>query len=68
MVKSLQSKNPGFTEYANMKAWPKSVQAVLEKYPDALVVIPGHGRHGDISLLYHTIELLEKYNRGKENR
>lgn len=59
MIKSLQSKNPGFIEDANMEAWPKSVQTVLEKYPDALVVIPGHGQHGDISLLYHTIELLK---------
>lgn len=62
MVKSLESKNPGFTEDANMQEWPKSVKNVLERYKGARIVIPGHGNWGDTKLLNHTIELLVNYN------
>lgn len=47
----------GNTADADMDAWPESIQRVLMKYPDVLVVVPGHGRPGDISLLNHTIGL-----------
>jgi glyoxylase-like metal-dependent hydrolase (beta-lactamase superfamily II) len=63
MVKALASRTPGFTGDADMRAWPVSVREVLARYPDARVVVPGHGRWGDLSLLRHTIELLEEYNR-----
>ncbi len=63
MVKALASRTPGFTGDADMAAWPVSVRKVLARYPDARIVVPGHGRWGDLSLLRHTIELLEAYNR-----
>lgn len=63
MIKSLQSKNPGFTGDANMKEWPKSVEKVLERYKDVEIVIPGHGNWGDKNLLNHTIKLLTNFNK-----
>ena len=63
MVKSLESKGPGFTGDANMEEWPKSVEKVLKKYKDARIVVPGHGECGDVNLLKHTIELLVNYNK-----
>ena len=63
MIKSLQSKGPGFTGDANMEEWPKSVQKVSERYKDARIVIPGHGDWGDTELLIHTIEILVNYNK-----
>ena len=59
MIKSLESKNLGFTGDANMTEWPKSVKKVQEKYPDARWVIPHHGKWGDITLLQHTLDLLQ---------
>lgn len=58
MVKSLESKGPGFIADANMQEWPKSVKKVLEIYKDARIVVPGHGNWGDTSLLNHMMELL----------
>ena len=63
MVKALASRSPGFTGDADMASWPASVRKALARYPDARVVVPGHGRWGDLSLLRHTIELLDDYNR-----
>ncbi len=61
MVKSLASKNPGFTGDANMAEWPNTVRKVLNKYTSANVVVPHHGMWGDQQLLVHTIDLLKKY-------
>ncbi len=66
MVKSLESRGPGFTDDANMEEWPKSVKRVLDRYKNARVVIPGHGSWGDTKLLNHTIELLVNYNEKNE--
>jgi len=62
MIKSLESRGPGFTDDANMEEWPKSVKKVLEKYKNARIVVPGHGNWGDTKLLNHTVELLINYN------
>jgi glyoxylase-like metal-dependent hydrolase (beta-lactamase superfamily II) len=60
MVKSLESKNLGFTGDANLEAWPVSMKIVQEKYANAKVIIPHHGMWGDLSLIQHTINLLSK--------
>ncbi len=63
MVKALASRTPGFAGDADMRAWSASVRKLATRYPEARIVVPGHGRWGDLSLLRHTIELLEEYNR-----
>lgn len=62
MVLSLQHQRPGFIDHANMSEWPISVKRVIRKFPSCKTVIPGHGRHGDASLLDHTVEILERFN------
>ncbi len=62
MVKSLESKGPGFTGDANMQEWPESIEKVLKRFKNARIVVPGHGNWGDTKLLNHTIELLVNYN------
>ncbi|GAA4432220.1 BcII family subclass B1 metallo-beta-lactamase [Ravibacter arvi] len=42
---------------ANVKAWAETVRKVKAAYPDVKVVIPGHGKTGDKSLLDYTIGL-----------
>lgn len=60
MVKSLSSANLGFTGDANLIEWPKSMKVILRKYEKAEIVIPHHGMWGNLSLIQHTIDLLEK--------
>jgi glyoxylase-like metal-dependent hydrolase (beta-lactamase superfamily II) len=63
MIKARAARSPGFTGDADTAAWPYSVQKVLERYPDARLVVPGHGPCGDIDLLRHTIDLCAQHNR-----
>ncbi|MFT5757350.1 MAG: glyoxylase-like metal-dependent hydrolase (beta-lactamase superfamily II) [Alteromonadaceae bacterium] len=56
-VKSLHAKNLGNTEDAVISEWSNSIQKVINRYPDIKLVVPGHGKVGDISLLTHTQKL-----------
>ena len=58
-VKSLHSKNLGYTGEASIEQWPASIDKVLLKYPQAETIIPGHGKSGDIHLLTHTKNLAQ---------
>ncbi len=58
-IKSLGSKNLGYTGEAYIKEWPNSVEKVLLQYPDAKLVVPGHGETGGMVLLTHTQTLAE---------
>jgi metallo-beta-lactamase class B len=62
MVLAMQSQRPGFIEHANMYEWPLSIKKVIDKFPLCKIVVPGHGLPGDISLLYHTIDILDRFN------
>jgi glyoxylase-like metal-dependent hydrolase (beta-lactamase superfamily II) len=62
MIKSLDSKDAGYTADADMQKWPRSVEKLLSIYKDAKIVVPGHGDYGDTGLIKHTIELLDKIN------
>lgn len=60
LIKSLESDNIGNIEDANVKLWPVSANKVFEKYSDAEIVIPGHGKWGDLELVKHTLDLFKK--------
>jgi metallo-beta-lactamase class B len=62
MIKGLEFDNPGYTGYANMTEWPKSVEKVMNKFKDAEIVIPGHGTQGGKELLPHMIKVLNDWN------
>lgn len=59
LVKSAHATSLGFTGDANEQAWPASLQRVVSRYPEAELVIPGHGLPGDHELVENTLELLE---------
>lgn len=61
MIFALEQENVGIIDEANMSAWPYTIQNLINKYPDAKVVIPGHKNWGDFSLLSHTINNLKSY-------
>lgn len=60
LIKSANAKNLGNVQEADLQSWPKTVQKVIDAFPDADIVVPGHGRHGGTELLSHTLTLAEQ--------
>ena len=58
-VKSMAATDKGNIADADLTVWAASLAALKARYPDALVVIPGHGEAGGIELIDHTIELVK---------
>ena len=54
-----QGAGKGNLEDADTTEWPLTVQKVKERYPDAKLIIPGHGAVGDIKLLNYTRNLFQ---------
>jgi metallo-beta-lactamase class B len=59
MIKELGAGN-GNLEDANVSDWSSTVRKVKSTFPEAVLVIPGHGKIGGIELLDYTIEMFEK--------
>lgn len=59
MVKDEAATGLGNTsDAAPLSEWLSTIQAVGKKFPDARIVIPGHGNYGGMELLEHTRALL----------
>ena len=56
-VKSANSTNLGNTFDADTENWPNAINGLIQRYPEATLIVPGHGQHGDRKLLYHTLSL-----------
>lgn len=66
-VRSLAARSLGYTGEARIEQWQASMDNVLQHYPEAEIVVPGHGKIGDRELLKHTKELVEEHlSKGKE--
>ncbi|WP_055562189.1 subclass B1 metallo-beta-lactamase [Hymenobacter sp. AT01-02] len=59
LVKELQAGKGNLAD-ANAQAWPATVERVKREYPNVKVVVPGHGKVGDQSLLDYTIQLFQQ--------
>lgn len=57
-VKDAGAKDLGNVEDADLAAWPASLERTRERFPEARVVIPGHGASGGLELLLHTRSLI----------
>ncbi len=57
-VKAMENRGPGNTAEANLDEWPRSLERLRDAFPDARIVVPGHGEPGDMRLIDHTISLL----------
>ncbi|MCE9668955.1 subclass B1 metallo-beta-lactamase [Myxococcus stipitatus] len=57
-VKDAAATNLGNLSDADVSAWPASLERTLQRYPEARMVIPGHGEPGGPELLAHTRSLL----------
>jgi len=60
MVKSIDSPDLGNTADGNLKTYPETIEKVLKKFPEANIVIPGHGKPGGNELIRHTLALAKK--------
>jgi len=57
MIKSMDAKDLGNTADGDLSAYPKTIDKVINKFPSAQIVIPGHGAIGGVELIRHTKEL-----------
>ncbi|MGE5430875.1 MAG: subclass B1 metallo-beta-lactamase [Syntrophomonadaceae bacterium] len=60
ILKAMESSSKGNLGDADVHAWKGSVEKLLEKYPEAKLVIPGHGSMGGIEIIRHTIDIVSK--------
>ncbi len=58
-VKAADATALGNIAEADFKGWPLAMQRAQQRYPQARIVVPGHGELGDRSLLTHTLDLLK---------
>ena len=52
--------SPGYTAEADLAAWPDTIRKVIAAFPEAKVVVPGHGSPGAREYLDYTLELAEE--------
>jgi len=57
LVKSLDSTSLGNVEDGDVGAYPATLRKVQAAYPQARIVVPGHGRWGGPELIDHTLGL-----------
>lgn len=59
-VKSADATSLGFTGDADVARWPEAIRRVKQRYPEAALVVPGHGDPGGKALLDRTRILLAR--------
>ena len=59
MVKSMDSVNLGNTADGDLQEYPETIKRLKARFPQAEIVIPGHGTFGGPELIDHTLELLQ---------
>lgn len=57
-VKGAEANTMGNLSDANIKAWPASLNWVKATYPETQVVVPGHGKGADLSLIDKTLAMV----------
>lgn len=57
MAKSMDSMNLGNTRDGDTVNYASTIRNVIERYGEAVYVVPGHGKWGGPELLSHTLEL-----------
>lgn len=63
LVRAAESATAGNIADADLDSWVAALIRLRQRYPDAAIVIPGHGRQGELALIDHTIRLVEAAER-----
>lgn len=61
-VRGAESGSLGNLSDADLKAWPDSLKWTKATYKDAVLVVPGHGKGSNLSLIDGTLALLAEAN------
>jgi metallo-beta-lactamase class B len=61
-IKSVEDKNLGNLDDADVKEWGNSIKNLQEKFPDPEYVIPGHNNWKNKNSLQHTLHMVQDYN------
>lgn len=59
LVRASSAGGMGYVLEADLDNWGNAITAVARRFPDADVIVPGHGDPGGRGLLSHTLTLLE---------
>lgn len=57
LIKSMNARSLGNTADGDVKAYPTTLHNVRDAYPNAKIVVPGHGPWGGPELIDHTLNL-----------
>jgi len=60
VVKGAQSTSLGNLSDAKLKDWPTSLTWIKATYPDTTLVVPGHGKGADLTLIDKTLGMIAK--------
>jgi glyoxylase-like metal-dependent hydrolase (beta-lactamase superfamily II) len=63
LVKSCQTGNLGNIADANLQEWPNTIKNLIQKFPEARYIIPGHQDWRSKKALKHTLSLLRNFKR-----
>jgi len=66
LIKSAGSNSIGNIADGDVEAWPKTLKKVQKKYPDAEMIIPGHGSVGSFQVIEHTKVIVRNYRKGRQ--
>ncbi len=67
-IKSTESGGLGNLSHADTKSWELATEKVMQKFPDAMYIIPGHQGWRDLGSLKYTYELLKEANGLKKEK
>lgn len=59
-VRGAESTTLGNVEDADLESWPTTLQWLKATYPDTILVVPGHGKGANLSLIDGTLKLLSE--------
>lgn len=60
-VHEASRKSAGNIADADLTEWPKSINRIRERFPEARIIVPGHGVPGGPGLLEHTITVVRSH-------
>ncbi len=60
LVKSRDARTLGFTGDADLEAWPGTLEKLKAQFPEARLIIPGHGEPGGMELVENSLRLLRE--------
>lgn len=60
MIKSLDFNNLGNIADGDLKAYPITIDQVIDRFTRVKYVIPGHGQYGGMELVSHTKDLINR--------